>query len=101
MLRGNLQWVKSLWPDCFRRNPVVGMVATRRLFRMLWAYWLACIAVALALTFHEAVLPVLVVTGLLTLLSGTIRQFVGAAFVSLQMPFCLVSSEAAAGGSWE
>src|ERR1035437_10046361 len=50
MVLGNLQWARSLLVDCFRRNPVAGVVAGRRLFRVFWAYWVACFVLALALT---------------------------------------------------
>ena len=31
---GNLQWMRGLLPSCFKQNPVAGMVAGRRLFRV-------------------------------------------------------------------
>src|ERR1035437_1571724 len=79
ILQGNLQWVRSLLWDSCRRNPVAGMVAGRRLFRVLWAYWVACFIAALVLVWHGPRWPGLVILLALVLFSGSFRQFAGAA----------------------
>lgn len=86
LLMGNLQWLKTLWPCCFRQNPIVGIVAIRRLFRVLWAYWFALVALALVLSVH-LLLPAIVILGILMMISGSCRQLAGAALVSLLAPF--------------
>jgi cellulose synthase/poly-beta-1,6-N-acetylglucosamine synthase-like glycosyltransferase len=90
MLLGNLQWAQKLWPDCVRRNPIAGMVAGRRLFRVLWAYWLAFLLVGVALAFQFVVLPGLVALGILMVVSGSFRQISGAALISLLTPFLMM-----------
>lgn len=101
MLLGNLQWIKALLPRCFRRNPVAGMVAVRRLFRLLWAYWLAFIGLGLGLSFHVIVLPFLAVTALCMALSGSFRQLAGAAWISLLAPFLMARSDASLREMWK
>lgn len=89
LLFGNLQWVRALLPSTLRSNPVAGLVAGRRLFRMLWAYWFVMIAFALAMAFQFIVLPGVATLGILMLTSGSFRQFSGAALVSLLTPFLM------------
>jgi len=101
MLMGNLQWTSALLPRCFRMNPVAGIVAVRRLFRILWAYWLTCIAAGLALAFHVVVLPAIAGFGILVALSGTFRQLAGAALVSLLTPFQMARSDGPLARSWK
>jgi len=36
---GNLEWMKMLLPSAAKTDYVVGLLALRRIFRMLWAYW--------------------------------------------------------------
>ena len=76
----------TLWADSFRMNPVAGIVATRRLFRIFWAYWLAFAVLGMLLAFHGLMWPVIATVGILTLFSGSFRQFSGAAWVSAPAP---------------
>ena len=101
MVLGNVQWVRRLLPDCFRLNPVAGVVAGRRLFRLLWAYWFAFIAVGLALAFHFVVLPGIAAMGVLMVSSGSFRQLSGAAFISLLTPFLMMRSHTLLQESWK
>jgi glycosyltransferase involved in cell wall biosynthesis len=87
MLLGNLQWTKALLPACFRMNRVAAWVALRRVFRILWAYWLGCLALAAALAFHILILPAAAIFAALILFSGSFRQIAGAAWVSLLTPY--------------
>jgi glycosyltransferase involved in cell wall biosynthesis len=93
MLQGNLQWAGALLPHCFRINPVAGLVAVRRIFRMVWAYWIACAVFALALTFHILILPGIAALSALIILSGSFRQIAGAAWISFLAPFRLARSD--------
>lgn len=43
MLVGNLQWVKLILVAQWRKNLLVTAIASRRFFRMLWAYWILMI----------------------------------------------------------
>lgn len=90
ILLGNLDWAKALLFDCFRMNSVAGIVALRRLFRVFWAYWLACIALGTALAFHVSIWPMMVIGMLLAALSGSFRQLTGAALISPLAPFRMV-----------
>lgn len=46
LVLGNLQWIRAVLPGVFRANPVAGLLAMRRVFRVLWAYWLLALAAA-------------------------------------------------------
>ncbi len=100
ILLGNLQWAGSLLPYCFRRNPIAGTVALRRLFRVLWAYWVIFMLLAMALTFQEA-LPALAGLGLSLLLFGSCRELAAAALVSLWTPFRLLHHDRSLLGVWK
>ena len=100
MLLGNLQWVRSLLWDCCRRNPVAGVIACRRLFRVFWAYWVAGIALALILTFHVLLLPGLAGLMVLMIWSSSVRQLGGAALVSLSTPLFMMRPNKPFSGAW-
>ncbi len=101
MVLGNLQWVRRLLPDCFRLNPVAGVIAGRRLFRVLWAYWFVFVVLGLALAFHFIVLPGIAALGVLMVSSGSFRQLTGAAFISLLTPFLMMRSNALFQETWK
>jgi glycosyltransferase involved in cell wall biosynthesis len=86
MLAGNLQWLRALWPSCFRMNPVAGMVAMRRFFRLLWAYWFALTALGIGLRFHFLFAEMLIFASF-GILSRNFRQLAAAAIVSFLAPF--------------
>ena len=46
---GNLQWIRSLLPEVWSRNSLAGILALRRVFRVLWAYWGICLAIGASL----------------------------------------------------
>lgn len=100
LLKGNLQWVRLLLPDYFRRNPVAGLVALRRLFRVFWAYWFVFAAAGLALAFHSIVLPGIAAAAILFTVSGSFRQLAGAAWVSLSAPWGMIHPRWRRTGSW-
>ena len=55
MVRGNLQWIRLLWPQILREDFGTGFLALRRMFRVFWAWWLSLILVpALGLWIGEA-----------------------------------------------
>ena len=90
MLRGNIQWIKALWPDGFRLNPVAGIVAGRRFFRIFWAYWLGSLILGAVLAVHILTLPMVAIPVVLALMSGGFRQLSGAALVSLFAPLPMI-----------
>jgi len=101
LLLGNLQWVRALLPTYMRRNPVAGLVAGRRIFRVLWAYWVAMIVFGLAMAFHFVVLPGIAALGVLMVASGSFRQFSGAALISLLAPFLIIGANKPPAGAWK
>jgi hypothetical protein len=44
MVVGNVQWVRFLWPAAWSAAPKSAVLATRRMFRLLWGYWLLATA---------------------------------------------------------
>jgi hypothetical protein len=101
MLKGNLQWARSLFLDCLRQNPVAGILAGRRLFRVLWAYWAACFVAAFALAWHGPLWPGIAILAALVLFSGGVRQLAGAALVSLSAPLLMIRAGNPQTGDWE
>lgn len=97
---GNLQWASHLLPDCFRRNPVAGLLAIRRLFRILWAYWLALAAICLALMNPViGIAIILLATGVLV--AGNGRDLTQAAWVSFRAPFRWIQKEHTLQEAWK
>lgn len=39
MVYGNIQWIRRILPSLWRRNAVAGLLALRRVCRVLWAWW--------------------------------------------------------------
>jgi hypothetical protein len=101
MLMGNMQWAGALLPEYFRRNPVAGLVAARRIFRMFWAWWLASLAVGLALAWRPLALPGAAAAAALLAFSGTCRQLAGAAVVSLLAPLGILRAGTLQRGAWK
>ena len=101
MLLGNIQWVRFLLAGVFERNPVAGLLASRRLFRVLWAYWIAFVLLGLALAFRSAVAPVVALSAAAWVVSGHVRQIGGAALVSLLTPLLILRSNGPLQAVWE
>ena len=100
ILTGNLQWAGYLLPDCFRRNPVAGLLAMRRLFRVLWAYWLALATLSLALINPFLAMGVsFLILGAIVFGSG--RDLAQAARVSFLAPFHLAHNGNTLQGAWK
>lgn len=103
MLLGNLQWVSGILLPHWRKNLIVSLVASRRVFRMMWAYWVLFTAlgfsmicawfVSAELTSSEQKINILLICGIMTVLaicgvffSNWLRRL-SMAFVSgLQLP---------------
>ncbi len=51
MMIGNVEWIKGLLPNILKENLIVGMLAGRRVFRMLWSYWVISAILAATLLF--------------------------------------------------
>lgn len=100
MLRGNLQWIRMLWPGVWRLNGAAGVLATRRVFRLLWAYWFVALAIGFGLMYPMWIVPTLAVVSALAVLSGSIRQLAGAAWVSLATPWDVLKYSPFSEGVW-
>jgi cellulose synthase/poly-beta-1,6-N-acetylglucosamine synthase-like glycosyltransferase len=100
ILIGNLQWAGSLLPRCFRMNPIAGLIAMRRLFRVLWAYWACFIAIGFALLVHQLV-PIFLLAAVFIVFSRGGRDLAAAAWVSLQTPLRLLQPQRQLQGVWK
>lgn len=57
LVHGNIEWIRHLWGTIWKQNFVVGILASRRVFRLLWGYWAASSALTLALHADIFALP--------------------------------------------
>jgi cellulose synthase/poly-beta-1,6-N-acetylglucosamine synthase-like glycosyltransferase len=48
LLIGNLQWIRNLVKDVFRRSPFIAFLAVRRIMRMAWGWWLSLCFIGLS-----------------------------------------------------
>ena len=48
LVHGNIQWIKLLWGSLWRHNHIAALLACRRVFRLLWAYWMVFTVLAVA-----------------------------------------------------
>lgn len=48
LVYGNIQWIKLLWGSVWRHNHIAALLACRRVFRLLWAYWMVVTVLAVA-----------------------------------------------------
>lgn len=114
MVQGNLQWITGILPQAWSRNRVAGVLALRRMARLLWAYWLMCLmASALrlgtgswwgALGVGTALFTVLAIALILlpsTSRLGRLLRLWGAARASLSTPWYLFQTGRHSGAvSW-
>ena len=99
MVLGNIEWIKQLWVPLCKQNPVAALLATRRIFRLLWAYWLILSAatvtslVSLYAAPYVAVAALLMLSAVMLLLlaSKPGRYLSQSAFVSLLAPYYFIS----------
>lgn len=49
LVHGNIEWITSLWGTIWKHNHVAALLASRRIFRLLWGYWTLCSSLTLAL----------------------------------------------------
>jgi cellulose synthase/poly-beta-1,6-N-acetylglucosamine synthase-like glycosyltransferase len=48
LVHGNIQWINLLWGSVWRKNQIAALLACRRVFRVLWVYWVGSGALAVA-----------------------------------------------------
>lgn len=105
LLLGNLQWVQTFWGTLIKNDPLLAILALRRVVRMMWAWWFVFLALGFGFTLMSQVpssvsLKVLAVAMLViagTLASATGRRLWEAFTVSLLFPFyvCFFQSKTA------
>ncbi len=93
MALGNCQWIRSLWLRCAGLNPVAGILAGRRIFRLVWAYWFIFLAAGIGLAYPRVGLAGAALWIGLNLASGSFRQLSGAAAISLAAPYYLLHGQ--------
>lgn len=99
MVHGNIQWIRGILPTTWKRNRVAAILALRRVFRMLWAWWGLSAAFGavclLAGTYADraVTLPPALAAGIAALATGALasplaaRRFRDSALASLLSPF--------------
>lgn len=95
MLIGNIEWIKGLFPTLWSTDRVAGLLALRRVFRLLWGYWAVALlsgslVIATQLAGMTALVAAAVAIGLTIILSHifrNVRALFDAALVSLLTPF--------------
>jgi cellulose synthase/poly-beta-1,6-N-acetylglucosamine synthase-like glycosyltransferase len=95
LLLGNIQWVQRFYWRLLRTDPVVGLLASRRVARMVWAWWFVCAGLGGLFLTHSlagpAVLAMLMFTvtavTLLLLRTASGRRLFEAFRISLAFPF--------------
>ncbi|MBL7716939.1 MAG: glycosyltransferase [Bdellovibrionales bacterium] len=97
MVIGNLQWIRSILLKDWARNEVAALVALRRVFRLLWAYWMVALVLATALIVGPVVSIIVSVCGLVAgvavLGARPFQMLSDACLVSLLAPYYLVSGK--------
>lgn len=105
MAQGNIEWIRVLLGEVFRRSPLVGVIALRRVFRTFWVYWIAFLILGGALlSFGSsaflallAAMSLLYVVQLKDLGGRALQALTAAAAASFMTPFQLIG--ASDGGS--
>ncbi len=111
MVLGNIQWIRGMLPTVWRRNAIAGVIAMRRVFRLLWAYWGLMIVGASTLLIMEKIMPefsLIKVVGLIIFTVVLAYQFVKplrgiieAACASLLTPYLYFSPSAVQRAVWK
>jgi cellulose synthase/poly-beta-1,6-N-acetylglucosamine synthase-like glycosyltransferase len=104
ILEGNLQWIVGRFPEAAKLNPVVGLVAFRRVFRLFWAYWgilifLSAFAVSLQFFSFELVSFISLVFISIALIKS--MSLLAPFLVSLAAPVYLILREYQGEVSWK
>jgi len=94
MVTGNIQWVSEIFFKRLVQNPIASMIASRRVFRLFWAYWILFLSLGLIgyLIVHGFFnLPVVLFTSFFMvsamLASNMLRRIFMAFLSGLQIPF--------------
>jgi len=92
LVHGNSQWIRILLPQILRHRSEVAWVASRRIARIFWAYWILLIALGIGCLEPWIVLAYLLFPGVLAILRPkTFRKLVAAWMVSLNSPWQILT----------
>ncbi len=100
MVMGNIQWMQSLLAHAWSFNSVAGVLALRRVFRLLWAYWGVLLGISGAAFLGQALgVPVtifvlaLAFVGILAgFLVAPLRRILDSACASLLVPYYFITA---------
>ncbi len=102
MMLGNLQWINSIYRNAFRSDLTVGLLASRRVFRTFWAYWILSISIGIFLFavnllpngyFGFALLLMLAIAVIKFPLEGGAKRLRSAFWAGLEIPFYWAQSK--------
>lgn len=94
---GNIEWIQTLWVPLWRLNYVAAMLACRRIFRMLWAYWLLFLIISIGFYLGFTKLPVSIALILVTIsalgiiLMPSLKNLLHCAYASFMSPIYFVA----------
>jgi glycosyltransferase involved in cell wall biosynthesis len=95
---GNIQWITQMWQPVWNLSSLAGLLAMRRVFRVLWAYWVCSSTGALALhlgLFYAPTTPLLVFGALVItalFVVPQLRSLTGSGLASILAPYYLVAA---------
>jgi cellulose synthase/poly-beta-1,6-N-acetylglucosamine synthase-like glycosyltransferase len=93
MVLGNLQWIKHVLPFVIRADCAVGLLAMRRVFRMLWLYWLLSLGVGVVwLGLQKSPAVGIGIVFLYLFLGLVMKKSLGPILSSLLVPFYFCSN---------
>ena len=90
MLIGNIQWIGELFPRTFIHSPILGLLALRRVTRLLWAYCLIFSIFSLGMLTGVGALRVAVGTCFIVSLAAMSRRLREAGWISLLTPILVM-----------
>lgn len=94
MVLGNIQWIRELWLPLWNQNSWAALLATRRVFRLLWAYWILFFLIGFAVLGSRSIGLAFVSAALILSLSmialKPIQRLVASACASLLAPFYFI-----------
>jgi cellulose synthase/poly-beta-1,6-N-acetylglucosamine synthase-like glycosyltransferase len=101
MVLGNLQWIKMILVPNWDKNPLAAFVSLRRVFRIIWIYWILAFGVAFvlmsALAFGLGYFLVLALASSILVVrilgARPIQMLMDSGFVSFLAPYYLVSGQ--------
>ena len=110
MVAGNAQWMSTFLPHILKRNPLLGIIALRRVFRLFWAYWGLFFALGMlgVFTLYASTTMLFTAIGLCFVIvlygvrmSTAVRGLLQAAIASLVAPYYLFNSRTRKGVAWK